>query len=58
MAPPARLNFFAVITEAFFEKPHQLRYRHPQLYDQLELFFQQDPAAYFSPDAGSLPGRK
>jgi MtfA peptidase len=41
-------EFFAVITEAFFEKPRQLKQRHPRLYDQLALFYQQDPAERFS----------
>ncbi|PLY04221.1 MAG: hypothetical protein C0622_03170 [Desulfuromonas sp.] len=39
-------EFFAVITEAFFEKPRQLQKRHPQLYEQLSLFYAQDPANY------------
>lgn len=37
-------EFFAVVTEAFFEKPRQLKQRHPQLYDQLASFYRQDPA--------------
>lgn len=39
-------EFFAVITEAFFEQPNQLKQRHPALYDQLARFYQQDPAAW------------
>jgi Mlc titration factor MtfA (ptsG expression regulator) len=38
-------EFFAVITEAFFEQPVQLKQRHPELYDQLTTFYQQDPAS-------------
>jgi Mlc titration factor MtfA (ptsG expression regulator) len=38
-------EFFAVVTEMFFEKPRQLRRRHPELYQQLALFYRQDPAA-------------
>ncbi len=38
-------EFFAVATEAFFEKPLALRLRHPELYGQLRLYYQQDPAA-------------
>lgn len=38
-------EFFAVVTETFFEKPRQLRAKHPELYAQLQLFYQQDPAA-------------
>ena len=37
-------EFFAVVTELFFEKPHQLKERHPALYEQLRGFYQQDPA--------------
>jgi len=36
-------EFFAVVTEAFFEKPLQLKNRHPELYQQLRSFYQQDP---------------
>jgi Mlc titration factor MtfA (ptsG expression regulator) len=38
-------EFFAVATEFFFEKPVQLKKRHPELYDQLRLFYNQDPAS-------------
>ena len=37
-------EFFAVVTETFFEKPRQLRSRHPDLYAQLKEFYHQDPA--------------
>jgi MtfA peptidase len=40
-------EFFAVVTEAFFEMPRQLKARHPELYGQLAGFFRQDPAAMF-----------
>ena len=43
-------EFFAVVTEAFFERPGQLRERHPALYDELQRFYQQDPAS-FVPEA-------
>jgi len=36
-------EFFAVVTECFFEKPAALRRRHPELYRQLRLFYRQDP---------------
>jgi hypothetical protein len=36
-------EFFAVATECFFEKPKQLQEHHPELYDELKLFYQQDP---------------
>ena len=38
-------EFFAVATETFFEKPRQLRSKHPELYLQLQQFYSQDPAA-------------
>ena len=38
-------EFFAVVTEMFFEKPRQLKKRHPDLYEQLAAFYRQDPAA-------------
>ena len=37
-------EFFAVATEVFFEKPVQLRRKHPELYEQLKLYYRQDPA--------------
>ena len=37
-------EFFAVLTEAFFEASAALRTEHPELYDQLRVFYRQDPA--------------
>lgn len=37
-------EFFAVATEAFFEQPHELRARHPELYKQLSGYYHQDPS--------------
>ena len=36
-------EFFAVITEEFFERPKALKEKHPELYSELEKFFHQDP---------------
>jgi processive 1,2-diacylglycerol beta-glucosyltransferase len=36
----------AVATEFFFERPHEMRTKHPALYDQLRQFYRQDPASY------------
>jgi len=36
-------EFFAVISEAFFLLPTRLHHDHPDLYDQLRLFYRQDP---------------
>jgi len=38
-------EFFAVACEAFFVAPLDLQAEHPQVYRQLQQFFQQDPAA-------------
>ena len=40
-------EFFAVVTEAFFEKPRQLKQRHPGIYEQLALFYRQNPIERF-----------
>ena len=39
-------EFFAVSTEAFFERPCALRSRHPKLYAELQRYFRQDPVEY------------
>jgi len=39
-------EFFAVITEAFFERPRALRKKHPALYAQLQRFYRQDPTCF------------
>lgn len=36
-------EFFAVVTECFFEKPHQLAHEYPALYEQFKLFYRLDP---------------
>jgi hypothetical protein len=38
-------EFFAVVTEAFFGRPDELRREHPALYEQLRSFYRQDPAS-------------
>jgi Mlc titration factor MtfA (ptsG expression regulator) len=37
-------EFFAVVTEAFFEKSVELKARHPEMYRLLSEFYRQDPA--------------
>jgi hypothetical protein len=44
-------EFFAVTTEAFFERPHALQQQHPRLYGEMRQFFRQDPARYSSEPA-------
>lgn len=36
-------EFFAVATETFFEKPHQLYDKRPELYEELSQYYQVDP---------------
>ena len=37
-------EFFAVISEAFFREPHETKRRYPDVYEQLALFYRQNPA--------------
>jgi MtfA peptidase len=39
-------EFFAVATEAFFERPHALCTRHPKMYAELQRYFHQNPVEY------------
>jgi MtfA peptidase len=36
-------EFFAVVTETFFEMPGELKEYHPELYDEFKRFYRQDP---------------
>jgi Mlc titration factor MtfA (ptsG expression regulator) len=38
-------EFFAVVSEAFFEDPAETKRRYPDVYEQLRRFYRQDPAA-------------
>jgi Mlc titration factor MtfA (ptsG expression regulator) len=38
-------EFFAVLSEAFFETPHAVLERYPAVYAQLKLFYRQHPAS-------------
>jgi Mlc titration factor MtfA (ptsG expression regulator) len=46
-------EFFAVVTEAFFETPRALKTRHPALYQELAGFYRQDPASLGSANANA-----
>ncbi len=37
-------EFFAVVSEYFFKRPDLLKQKHPELFEQLELIFRQNPA--------------
>ena len=39
-------EFFAVITEVFFEQPEQLQAQYPALYQQLSLFYRLNPLSW------------
>jgi MtfA peptidase len=39
-------EFFAVVTEVFFERPRALLRMHPALFAQLKRFYRQDPTTY------------
>lgn len=40
----SKIEFFAVASEYFFERPKLLKRKHPELYKKLSLFFNQDRA--------------
>jgi MtfA peptidase len=48
-------EFFAVATEAFFEKPAQLRKKHPDLYEELKIYYNQDPETEFAAVTSTRP---
>ena len=39
-------EFFACITENFFERPQQLKAKHPDIYRELQKFYHLDPASW------------
>jgi len=39
-------EFFAVATETFFEKPFQMKRKHPELYDQLKHYYKLEPVEW------------
>ena len=42
-------EFFAVVSESFFEFPDSLTRHYPEVYDQLVMFYRQDPAGRHTP---------
>ncbi len=42
-------EFFAVATETFFEQPRQLKKKHPELYEELQSYYQLDPSEWSHP---------
>jgi len=49
-------EFFAVLSEAFFEIPDVVQDDYPQVYAQLAAFYRQDPAERWMAAAVRLPG--
>ena len=45
-------EFFAVASEAFFETPELLAPAYPAVYEQLGLFYRQDPRARLARHTG------
>ena len=45
-------EFFAVVTEAFFERPVQLKENHPELYEEFTKFYKLDPYGWYSKAGG------
>jgi Mlc titration factor MtfA (ptsG expression regulator) len=44
-------EFFAVLTEVFFQQPDRLNHLYPDVYRQLRLYYRQDPLARISRQA-------
>ncbi|MFM1895443.1 MAG: hypothetical protein RLZZ385_517 [Pseudomonadota bacterium] len=42
-------EFFAVATETFFERPHELQDHHGELYRELQAYYRVDPASWTLP---------
>lgn len=51
-------EFFAVVTETFFELPVQLQLRHPDLYDAMRRYYGQDPAALIEATRAANPDQQ
>ncbi len=49
-------EFFAVVTEYFFEKPDIMKAKHPKMYDILSKTFQQDISSTFKVNFKNLMG--
>ncbi len=48
-------EFFAVISEVFFEQPQRMADEHPALYQELALFYGLDPLAWSTPGQLTSP---
>lgn len=54
-----RAEFFAVVSETFFELPHDLRRWHPELFELLQAYYRLDPRRWyvdpFPTSTGAVP---
>lgn len=50
-------EFFAVVTELFFERPIELQQEHPALYEEFRQYYGQDPAARQREEGRGMPGK-
>ncbi|HEY5806390.1 MAG TPA: M90 family metallopeptidase [Povalibacter sp.] len=60
-AATAPAEFFAVVTEVFFQRPHELAAAHAELYAQLRKYYRLDPTQWVplpAPSAGYFPERE
>ncbi|HET9663253.1 MAG TPA: zinc-dependent peptidase, partial [Burkholderiales bacterium] len=48
-------EFFAVMSEGFFETPEAIRSVYPEVYRQLAAFYRQDPAGRIGAEAHRRP---
>jgi len=51
-------EFFAVLTEYFFEKPHALKRHHPQLFAIMKSYYGIDPGKDLKPETHTLKNEK
>lgn len=51
-----RVEFFAVATECFFERPHDMKARHPRLFEVLATYFRHDPTTWMPHEHPHRPG--
>ncbi len=52
-----KTEFFAVISEYFFERPQLLKTKHPELYEMLEIIFKTDGISRFKIKKRKVTGR-
>jgi Mlc titration factor MtfA (ptsG expression regulator) len=48
-------EFFAVATEAFYARPHEMAGRHPQLFEEFSQYYRVDPREWIAAPAPAAP---